>query len=242
MRSVRPLMLSADPSRHHRAKSTHRRALVSSASTLAGLSASLTAAATAAAQSQTDLDFGGDGSRIIIGQTLLGAVPSQQSGLTHSHNPLTQSPIGPNHAHSFPAPGEALVPGPFAAGPFAAGPFAAAHCLGCPISGFRASFGVSTGSGFDVGYRRANPDCRACACPFTFTCPDTLSCTCFGAGIGTSTRVGIDLLRLGNPDPDQRRRCGSRPARARPRWSGRAWYRVGSLARAVLWRADRNQR
>ena len=117
MRSVRPLMLSAALSRHHPAKLTHRRALVSSASALAGLSAGLTAAATAAAQSQTDLDFGGDGSGIIIGQTLLGAVHSHQSGLTHSHNPLTQSPIGPNHAHSFPAPGEALVPGPFAAAP-----------------------------------------------------------------------------------------------------------------------------
>ena len=117
MRSVRPLMLSAAPSRHHRARPTHRRALVSSAGTLAGLSAGLTAAATAAAQSQTDIDFGGDGSGIIIGQTLLGAVHSHQSGLTHSHNPLTQSPIGPNHAHSFSAPGEALIPGPFAAAP-----------------------------------------------------------------------------------------------------------------------------
>ena len=117
MRSVRPLMLSAALSRHHPAKPTHRRALVSSASALAGLSAGLTAAATAAAQSQTDLDFGGGGSGIIIGQTLLGTVHSHQSGLTHSHNPLTQSPIGPNHAHSFPAPGEALVPGPFAAAP-----------------------------------------------------------------------------------------------------------------------------
>lgn len=116
-RSVRPLMLSAALSRHHPAKPTHRRALVSSASALAGLSAGLTAAATAAAQSQTDLDFGGDGSGIIIGQTLLGAAHSHQSGLIHSHNPLTQSPIGPNHAHSFLAPGEALVPGPFAAAP-----------------------------------------------------------------------------------------------------------------------------
>ncbi|MBL6773768.1 MAG: hypothetical protein ISQ28_11335, partial [Alphaproteobacteria bacterium] len=83
----------------------------------------MTAAATAAAQSQTDIDFGGDGSGIIIGQTLLGAVHSHQSGLTHSHNPLTQSPIGPNHAHSFPTtagtgtPGELLIPGPFAAAP-----------------------------------------------------------------------------------------------------------------------------
>ena len=117
MRSARPLMSPAAPAFHPTQKTAHRRALISSASTLAGLSAGLTAAATAAAQSQTDIDFGGDGSGIIIGQTLIGAVHSHQSGLTHSHNPLTQSPIGPNHAHSFPAPGEALVPGPFAAPP-----------------------------------------------------------------------------------------------------------------------------
>ena len=112
MRSVRPLMLSAALSRHHPAKPTHRRALVSSASALAGLSAGLTAAATAAAQSQTDLDFGGDGSGIIIGQTLLGAVHSHQSGLTHSHNPLTHSPsvpttrivFQPRERHWSPAP------------------------------------------------------------------------------------------------------------------------------------------
>ena len=119
MRSARPLMSPAALSFRASPKPVHRRALISSASTFAGV----TAAATAAAQSQTDIDFGGDGSGIIIGQTLLGAVHSHQSGLTHSHNPLTQSPIGPNHAHSFPTtagtgtPGEVLIPGPFAAAP-----------------------------------------------------------------------------------------------------------------------------
>ncbi len=119
MRSARPLMSPAALSFRASPKPVHRRALISSASTFAGV----TPAATAAAQSQTDIDFGGDGSGIIIGQTLLGAVHSHQSGLTHSHNPLTQSPIGPNHAHSFPTtagtgtPGEVLIPGPFAAAP-----------------------------------------------------------------------------------------------------------------------------
>ena len=123
MRSARPLMSPAAPAFRPNPKPAHRRALISSASTFAGFGTGLTAAATVVAQSQTDIDFGGDGSGIIIGQTLLGAVHSHQSGLTHSHNPLTQSAIGPNHAHSFPtpagiaAPGNALVPGPFAAPP-----------------------------------------------------------------------------------------------------------------------------
>ena len=134
MRSARPLspvatIVSAaaglsnkpphGPDHHRNNRSGRRRALTASGS-LAGLTAGLTAAVSASAQSQTDLDFGGDGSGIIIGQTLLGAIHGHQSGLTHSHQPLTQSPLGPNHAHTVPAPlvsgmAEAMaVPGPFA--------------------------------------------------------------------------------------------------------------------------------
>ena len=56
MRSAGPVMSPAALSFRASPKPVHRRALISSASTFAGL----TAAATAVAQSQTDIDFGGD--------------------------------------------------------------------------------------------------------------------------------------------------------------------------------------